>query len=447
MSQPEHLSELLEGVPPIDRFPTVDEMQAFAERLATSGDDGVSVVTVGHSRAGDPIHLVSIEVASPRARALVIGQPHPNEPIGMATVVAVAGRLADDVAFRHALGVSWHFVPCADPDGTRLNEGWFAGPWTREHYARNFYRPAGDQQVEWTFPFHAGEFNVDRPMPETRALMVAIERVRPEVLVSLHNGELGGAYFYASPDADELYPQLTGLCETFGVPLHRGEPETPLSVELSPAVYTVPTAAQLYDLAKTIGADPAQLVTGASSHDYAMQFADTFGVAIELPYWRDPRAADTSTDASGESRRAVVLRNLDLQEQSVRRLRELLVAADPEPSPCADAVGSFLDADESGWIEAERQQALTADDFDRPATVAETFGARDSVHMFRLRLGGMLLRAVAETSPVHAEVAATFDAWAAEAAADNKAEAIPIRDLVAVQVGAILATAQHVASA
>jgi hypothetical protein len=435
----------MDGVGVIDRFPTVDEMQAFVERLSIAGHERVTVAEIGKSRAGDPIHLVSLEVDAPRASVLVIGQPHPNEPIGMATVVAMVERLATDKTLRESLAVSWHFVPCADPDGTRLNEGWFAGPWTREHYARNFYRPAGEQQVEWTFPFHSDEFSVDRPMPETRALMTAIDRVRPDVAASLHNGELGGAYFYATTGADALYPQLTGLCESYDVPLHRGDPETPLSEVLWPAVYSIPTAAQLYEFAKAAGADPAALVSGGSSYDYATSFLDTFGLAIELPYWRDPRAADTSPDPTGQSRRDVVLHHLDLQEESVRRLQDLLDAADPTPSPCADAVRSFLATDEGGWIEGQRQQAMTADDHDRPVTVAEAFGARDNVHMFRLRLGGMLLRAVDPDSPTHAEVSATFDAWAAEAAADNKAEAIPIRDLVAVQAGAILATARHVA--
>jgi hypothetical protein len=67
----------------------------------------------------------------------------------------------------------------------------------------------------------------------------------------------------------------------------------------------------------------------------------------------------------------------------------------------------------------------------------------DNVHMFRPRFGGMLLRAVPEESPVHADVEAAFTEWAAEAAADNKAEPIPIRDLVAVQGGSILAVVRE----
>jgi len=435
---------LLADLAPIDRFPTVDEMREFAARLAAEHPDRVQLRDLGRSRAGDALQLLTISPEQPRLSVLVIGQPHPNEPIGMATIVTLAERLVAHPGALDALQAAWHFVPCADPDGTRLNEGWFAGPWTREHYARHFYRPAGEQQVEWTFPFHTDGFSVDAPMPETLALMSAIDEVRPDVLISLHNGELGGAYFYAAPGADAFYVEITQLCERHGVPLHRGDPETPFSVELYPAVYTVPTAQQIYEFAVAAGADPAMIVSGGSSLDYARRHKEPFGLAIELPYWRDPRAADTTDDPSGDSYRDVVLRGLDLQAASVARLHALLDASAPlPPSPFADAVSSFLATDEGGWIDGQRMQAETSPEFDRRATVAESFSVVDNVHMFRLRLGGMLLRAVPPDSPSYGDIAATFDEWVAEAAADNKAEPIPIRDLVAVQAGATLATVRH----
>ena len=442
------MTPLLADLPVIDRFPTVDQMHEFATRLAHDHSDRVSLREIGRSRGGDPIHLVSFRVDSARGDVLVIGQPHPNEPIGMATVVAMCERFAADPAALEATGASWHFVPCADPDGTRLNEGWFGGPWTREHYARNFYRPAADTQVEWTFPFHTDGFSVDAPLPETRALMTAIDDVRPAVAASLHNGELGGAYFYASTGEDALYPQLTQACLDHGIPLHLGDPETPLSAVLAPAVYSVPTAQQIYDMATSLGADPAALVSGGSSLDYALQHGPVFGLAIELPYWRDDRAADTTPDASGATARTVMLEALDLHAASEERLRTLFDAASPLPaSPFAEAVGTFLRTEEDGWAAGHRAAIENDPELDRPATIAETFSTRDNVHMFRLRMAGMLLRAVAPDAVVRSDVEQTFAEWAAEAAADNKAEPIPIRDLVAVQAQAILATAAHVLSA
>ena len=161
---------LLDDLDPIERFPTVEEMQAFAAQLAVDHPDRVTVREVGRSRDGDLIQLVSITPDNSRGSVLIVGQPHPNEPIGMATIIAMCERLLADPAALNATGATWHFVPCVDPDGTRLNEGWFAGPWTREHYARNFYRPGGEAQVEWTFPFSTEGFSVSAPMPETKAM-------------------------------------------------------------------------------------------------------------------------------------------------------------------------------------------------------------------------------------------------------------------------------------
>jgi hypothetical protein len=441
------MTTLLADLPHIEAFPTVDEVLAFADRLAAAHPGRVTVREVGRSREGTPIHLLTVTATSPRGSALVVGQPHPNEPIGMATVMVLAERLAEAPEEVDALGVDWHFVPCADPDATRLNEGWFSGPWTREHYARHFFRPQGSAQVEWTFPFRYDDFVVDAPLPETRALMAAIDLARPQVLSSLHNAELGGAYFYATPGAGSLYPRLTALCEEHGIPLHLGDPETPFSVELHPAVFSVPTAEQMYEMAVSIGIDPAALVSGASSLAYAEQYGPVSGVVVELPYWRDDRAADTTPDPSGVTRRDATLAALALQDETHTRLRELFEAAGELPaSPFRDAVEQFTALFEGAYIEGQRQEARTSPDYDRPATIADTFSLRDNLHMGRLRLGGMLLRALPADSPVRAEAEQLFEEWCAEAAADDKAEVIPIRDLVAVQAGSVLAAVEECVS-
>ena len=51
---------------------------------------------------------------------------------------------------RESLGYTWYLVKCIDPDGTRLNEGWFKGPFSIENLARHYYRPPAYQQVAWT---------------------------------------------------------------------------------------------------------------------------------------------------------------------------------------------------------------------------------------------------------------------------------------------------------
>ena len=91
-------------------------------------------------------------------------------------------------------------------------------------------------------------------------------------------------------------------------------------------------------------------------------------------------------------------------------------------------------------IDVQRHQAELNPDGDRPATVAEVFSIMDNVHMFRLRLGGMLLQALAADSPAFAETERTFSEWCAAEAADSQASPIPINDLVAIQAESIFAT-------
>src|SRR5689334_13399091 len=81
------MTSLLADLPHTEVFPTVDEVLAFAGALADEYPNRVTVREVGLSRQGDPIQLLTLTVEQPKARVLVIGQPHPNEPIGMVTVM------------------------------------------------------------------------------------------------------------------------------------------------------------------------------------------------------------------------------------------------------------------------------------------------------------------------------------------------------------------------
>ena len=247
----------------------------------------------------------------------------------MATIMAMCEYLLGNPDVLDATGAEWHFVPDADPDGTRLNEGWFDGPWTREHYARHFYRPAGDLQVELTFPFKAEDFEVDAPMPETVALMAAIDLVRPTVAASLHNGELGGPYFYTSVGAPPSYYERLGeICAEHSVPLHLGDPEAPFSEVLAPAVFSIPATQEIYDYVIETGGDPSDIISGGSSVEYALRHNDVFGVVVELPYWRDARSADTTRSVRQVTARSGAPR-AGPRGRPQPRLRDLYTLASP----------------------------------------------------------------------------------------------------------------------
>lgn len=449
------------GVPDHGAFAGVDALHRQLADLADTYPDVARLDRIGTSRLGEPLWSLTIDdggqASAPvagderRPSALVFALPHPNEPIGGLTAVHLARRLCEDADLRASTELVWHVVACIDPDGTRLNEGWFDGPFTRTHYGRHFYRPAGPEQIEWSFPFAYKRAWVDRVLPETLALMRLIDATQPLLMCSLHNSELGGAYYYLSWDEPALSPHLQAIPQHLGIPLETGEPEASWTVPFADGIYPVLRREDTYDHAERLGLDPADDPSGATSSSYADRHG-TFTLVCELPYWADARgdrAAATSASYADELR---------WQAAEVRDLVAVLTAT-------LEAVGDDLTA-ESPFVratrffarflpgtaaDAEHRAALEASQ--RPATAAEQHSLRDLVHSCRVRYAGMLRRALeAELAmgnhtpairTAAADLAARHEAWCAEAESSATEQAIPIRDLVASQYGAILCTAWH----
>ncbi|MEJ5914520.1 M14 family zinc carboxypeptidase [Pseudokineococcus sp. 1T1Z-3] len=437
-------------VPDISAFPTVDALLADFHALAAEHPGLVRPRRVGTSRLGEPLEAFTIGEAGADGPAhLVVGGVHPNEPIGACTALHLARLLCDDEGLRRRLGATWHVVPCVDPDGARLNEGWFAGPFDRGHYARHFYRPAPAEQVEWSFPLAYEKAYFDQTTSETFALMRLIDDVRPELMVTLHNGEMGGVYYYLSREVPGLVPALHALPGHLGLRLARGEPEDPLAPLWADAVFGMADVRSHYDHRESLGLDPVGMVQGTSSADYASRHGTTSLVA-ELPYWSHPAADDTSE--SGRTYADVLREKADALGASGRELADLLAEAEPlldQDTPFLRASRAFVPMFASL---AEQERARSgAPDASRPARVAEVFDAEDLVRCFRLRYGGMLVRALgapvaAGTAPallrrLHARAVALYERWQEEAARLEGTELLPIARLVGVQVGSTLAAA------
>lgn len=376
--------------------------------------------------------------------------PHPNEPIGAMLIQFLLDELIADEGLR--AGRSWYLMPCVDPDGTRLNEGWFAGPFTIRNYARHFYRPRSEEQVEWSFPVAYKEYAFDAPIPETQALMKALARVRPHFVYSLHNAGFGGVYYYLSHDVPEAYPSLHDIPKRRGLFLSLGEAEMPWAVEFHPAVYKTPTLADAYDHHEKYGdGSPAKTMQGgASSFDHlrTLGLDDTVALITELPYFQAPQIEDQTPVAA--TRRDVIL-------EGVNRTRAMVVALDA----VLDAIAPHMTLDTRFYrtvtsfaryfrdnVDSKRRWAETADDMDRAATVAQQ---ADELHVgtfYRLLIASMLRRAIdaqlaAGANDVlvaaRARLEADLDRWAREIEANLDSSPIPIKKLVEVQYGAMLA--------
>lgn len=425
-------------VPGYAMFPSVDVMHAELDAVAAAHPGLVRLRRVGTSRLGEPLRVLT--VGDGPADAVVIGGPHPNEPVGALTVSALIELLCRDAALRAELGHRWHFIPCADPDGARLNEGWYGRPGDRRAYVEHFYRPDLADQVEWTFPLIGEDYHFDRTLPETAALMRLMDEVEPSLVCSLHNGEYQGAFFYLNRDDVPLAERLAELPGLQGLPLHHGEPELPGSGPIAPAVYTTPNGAQV---GATFGA-------GGSSADYAARFG-ALHLVTEVPYWADARVSDRT--GTGRTYQEIATAGATARRELIETLQAALGAVSGDltvRSPFRHSTEATLET-----FRRLAEQAQAPAGLDRSATVAEEFDSRQAVHLLRLRLLGVFLRmldaeiAAGNPTPAireqHRLLTERFDRWFGEAEAESPGPSIEIRKLVAVQLGAVLLAASRAA--
>ncbi|GHC59173.1 M14 family zinc carboxypeptidase [Streptomyces flavofungini] len=425
------------ALPDIDRFCTVDELHADIERLAAERPDVCRLRRVGSSRLGEPLRLLSVG-DGPR-NALIVGGPHPNEPVGLLTVRHLARLVAAEPALRSDF--TWHFLPCLDPDGARLNEAWLDGPYTIRRYHSRFHRPAFADQPEWTFPVLDERAYFDRPLPETQALARLIDELRPAFQYSLHNADFGGAFFVLSHAAPGLAAELGALTERHGVPMSLGPVDTLGWPEAGPGVYVLPGAEEL--IAARAGAGDAR--GGGSSAHYASRHG-TLTLIAEVPLWYDPRAADGSD--SGQPYATVLRAGAERLRADAAELSDVHDAVLPLLAVATPMRAAVTDTLAGARAVADAHDAVAAAVGERTATVAEEFGARCVPQMMRLRAAGLLRRQLAvelasgNQPPALRRAARAagrlFDERCGEAERELPGAAFPLRRLVGVQVEAAL---------
>lgn len=437
----DEVGEIVGAVPHISSFPTVDEMNTFVDRLAGKYPDLVRVDEIGRSRGGEPLREVRIGAGA--RQVVVFGNPHSNEPIGLATTRYLLERLAENPAISESLGVTWHFVPLIDPDATRLGEGWYRGPFTRSNVTRHYYRPPGDQQAEWTFPMTWQGRQIGTPLPETRALMTLIDATRPALLASLHNADFGGGFCYVTGGDRDYWTALSRRLTENGLPIHRGEPDAPGARPLAEGIVELPSFDRMCEIAAAAGQDPAVAVGGGSSGHYAARYGCAYLVS-ELPLWTDPRLFDDSPGdrsmpelvrASVDSMRETV----DIAAGVLDRVGHLLSGTSPRQHLVAESIPALRD------FAAAKAAAQVPD---RPATIAEIC---TELHgwpaMIRLRIAGPLDRVLreeaarsgaAELRDESARFGALFERWCVEIERDAPGQLVPLNRLVGIQAATIV---------
>ncbi|MFI6288460.1 M14 family zinc carboxypeptidase [Streptomyces sp. NPDC051018] len=384
-------------------YPTTEQLTDHARALAARRPGIARLSSVGASRAGRPLWLLSLGHGT--RHVLTVAGAHANEPVGGAACLRLADRLCSGDLLG-ARDISWHLLLCLDPDGAALNEPWPSErPSLREHY-RGFFRPAAASQPE--FPPEGGDR--DSLMPESRALISLLDELRPRLQFSLHGHEVGGAFV-----------QLTGPV-----------PGAPDAFREAAAALDVPLEFRPYDGVDWIADSPGVLLlpegSGTSERDpggfsaqatwmYAMRHG-TVSVVAEAPMWAagavsDPRPV---TDPEREVATACELL-LDRVEQVEKALGGLLPEGPGTAAcPLAAAARELLDvcpAIAGTWHSLSPPRAAAA-------AMGTTAGNRASLGIaarrITLRAAAMSRRALAPGGPAQALAAldALLDGWSRE---------------------------------
>ncbi len=275
------LRDIASQVPDYRQLPTVESMRSRTEALRSRSKADVLVREIGRSRLGETIDMITI--GSGPMHVLLVGTPHPNEPIGCLTIEFLIEKLIADPSLCSASQCTWHFVKTIEPDGLRLNEGWLARPADASAYLENFFRPALDEQAEYTFPLSTAAHVFNVPIPENIAYREAIRIAEPDLLYSLHNSEYGGVFYVVSRDVPSLLQELSTQPAQFGARLDQigelGAEMTPLA----PGVFKAP------DIAAWIEATGARNTWRAGQSVFGhCAPSNTFILTVETPYWHEP---------------------------------------------------------------------------------------------------------------------------------------------------------------
>jgi hypothetical protein len=441
-----NIEKFLRHVPNYERFYTVDEMYAATKKVALEHPSLASYHKVGNSTDGEPIPM--LKIGDGPKRMLLFACPHPNEPIGAMLIQFLFKELITTPELRK--GYTWFLLPCVDPDGTRLNEGWFNGPFTVQNYAKHFYRPRSVEQVEWTFPITYKDLNFQSPMPETQALMNAFKQAKPHFVYSLHNAGFGGVYYYISHDLKDVYPDFHSIPESRDLFLSLGEPEMPWAQEFAPAVYKMPSIKDTYDYYETYSSQsPSDLIQGgASSYDFLQKHGNPVILITELPYFQAAQIADRSP--LSRTRGEIILEGIQNAHDMVSALRNLLTEVAPLMSLDTRfyrTVVSFVELIENG-LPSKAAWAQKADGMDNPATVAQKVDELYIGGFYRLLVASMLRRAIdaqLDATPsgalktIRNRLEVLLEKWTDHIESHLTYSAIPIKKLVEVQYGALLA--------
>ncbi|MEV5423059.1 M14 family zinc carboxypeptidase [Streptomyces cellulosae] len=424
----------------MDRYLTVAEVSAAARRLVTRYPGAGRLRRVGTSRAGRPLEMLS--VGHGPAHVLVVARPHPDEPVGAVTALALAERVARGDGRTPATDparVTWDVMLCLDPDGAALSEGIeeaMAGPAPAlERYFRAAFRPVAAEQPEWA-PIESSH------LPESEALFDLIDTRRPVLQCSLHGIEAGGTFVQLTDGlpgfADSFHTAAAGL----SVPVQHGTFDALYWENPAPGVHVLPPPESTGRLAA--GSENIGRSTWCAPQRHGGVTA-----IVEVPMWASALADDPTPHPDAV--------------HTLRGLSRLVRDGGEQVTVLLDKARGFLPTPEESaprrvleWM-AEGLYDLVADSWGPLArqvaeggerlTTAQVCALDVVARRQPLRAAGLLLRLLSESDDPVApalqdELHALITAWCEDFTRALGLRWIPVRDQADLQARVVLAAAE-----
>ncbi|WP_254409707.1 M14 family zinc carboxypeptidase [Streptomyces sp. AC495_CC817] len=418
-------------MPPLLRYPTVDELSARAAALVARHPRRARLRRVGTSRAGTPMWLLSVGHGS--RHTLIVAGPHANEPVGGATVLRLAERALADPRLSDAADTTWNLLLSLDPDGSRRNEGWLRGPYTLGHHFRHFFRPGFLEQPEWLPDGAAGAV-----LPETRCLLDLQDELRPFFQCSLHGVDVGGGFVELTRELPGLPERVARIAARLGIPRELRPYDTLYWPCLGPAVYRIPPPRR-GDLAAAI-TEAAVESTWFHPHRHG-----TVTAVVEAPMWGVAAVEDASPAPDADAALRTVSRAL---RHDTRLLEDLLTRVRPSVSGTPDAARMLAPVDDYVLVWPGLADAWDPD----VHTTARPLPPLDTARLTTLALSGrrvalrtagllhqLVTRAGHDPAGVLPELDRLIDEWCADYRDGHGARWIPVARQAEYQARVVLA--------
>jgi Zinc carboxypeptidase len=423
-----------------DTLPDGEEMRERIRVLVGKSAGLVTFRQIGTSEGGRPIDLV--ELGNGSKSALLVGAPHPNEPIGCLTILSMIESFVRSPEPFDDLGFRWSFIPCIEPDGLELNRGWLKSARSPRRYFEHFYRPPLHHQAEYTFPLATDSWNFDHPTQGNLAWRKALEKVRPDLLVSLHNAEYGGVFYMLSRQIPALAERLGARPAAAGLTLNTaGDPGLPME-QMRPGVFHFFDLQSIAKQAIASGKAVDEVwPAGQSSAAYSSERFGTLSLILEVPYWDSPRLRDTSP--SGHSMGDVLA---ELEKSKTQTSLSLNQSLNSLSRRVPQSMLPFIDALVEAKKFAEKPSASLGESAMQELPVSTFNLLSTTFRLFALRPFAMLAR-VADAAGAIAEASVARETIARELAnLERDLDTIPLKKLVELQIDAIVAATEALRS-